>query len=129
VQVHDAAEWIWVGFVLFMGSLVAARYVRQRALSLLSAAQKVRLVDALSTQGTRQLLLVVVLLLVTMTVVRRVPHGGRVILGVMMLVVVGNCVARWRKLRSLGFPAAYLRATMIADVIPFAGVLGLLALL
>jgi hypothetical protein len=114
------------GFVAFVGTYIASRVIRERALRQLSAAQKARLLDAFSGYRTYFMSVAVSLPLLYLFALKLWPEN-QTLLSKAFLVSFGGLliITSWlsfRKLHTLGVPANYIKSFLISSGLQYIGI-------
>jgi hypothetical protein len=119
------------GVLVFVVCLFVSRWIGERALAVLDAGMKVRLIDGLAKQRMFGLLPVIGLTVVGFLLFRYFSAYPTELLLVLMLLFVATIVVTTmvalRKLLRLGVPREYVKSYILARAIAFGGLGGFVA--
>jgi hypothetical protein len=119
------------GVLVFVVCLFVSRWIGERALAVLDASMKVRLIDGLAKQRMFGLLPVIGLTVVGFLLFRYFSAYPAELLLVFMLLFVATIVVTTivalRKLSRLGVPREYVKSYILARAIAFGGLGGFVA--
>lgn len=115
----------WIGFVAFIVTYIAGRWISERALKTLTENEKGKLVEGFSRYRIVSIVGVVVLLILHFAILNLMPDNSGTTLSIFVVLFVvyllGSTIYAYRKLKSLEISDNYINQFLFSTLVQYVG--------